>query len=125
MELTALQASLVSSPAGRATPTPVPPAASPAPRGQATASGAATTGNPIDKAELAQAVEQLSKAVESLSAEGKRRLHFHLDEDSGAVVAKVLEGGSERVLRQIPSEEFLDVAARLRELGSFLMDEIG
>jgi len=66
----------------------------------------------------------MTKAVESLSA-GRRRVRFHLDRETGTVVARILDGESERVVRQIPGEGFLDVAARLRDLGSLLMDEVG
>ena len=85
---------------------------------------AAPASRPLDGAELEKAVERANKAVESHAASNHRQ-RIHLDQGSGLVVARLVEGGSEQVVRQIPSQEFLDVAARLSELGSLLVEKTG
>lgn len=59
------------------------------------------------KIELADAVS----SIESFISSHARELEFHIDEASGRTVVTVREQGSGDVIRQIPSEEILAVAA--------------
>ena len=79
--------------------------------------------DPVDPARIADAVERANRATESLATDN-RTLRFQVDEGTGNVVMQVLDGNSDKVVRQIPPEEFLEVAARLRELKSLLLDTV-
>lgn len=56
--------------------------------------------------------EELNRIIEKLGVE----LSFSVDHDLDVVVAKITKAGSDEVIRQIPSEEMLDLARRLKEM---------
>jgi flagellar protein FlaG len=61
--------------------------------------------------DLKQAVGQLNDYVQNM----QRDLQFSIDKDSGITVVKVIDTKSEKVIRQIPSEEALKLARSLAE----------
>ena len=64
--------------------------------------------------ELEAAVSQVADYVQNV----QRNLSFSIDQDSGHTVVKVIDSDSEEVIRQIPSEELLALARRLRDMDS-------
>lgn len=66
----------------------------------------------IERKELAEVLEELNQAI-PLRA---RQLEFSLNEEANRTVISVLDKESGDVIRQIPNEEALELAARLREL---------
>jgi flagellar protein FlaG len=83
------------------------------------ASNASSGDSESQRAEVDSAVASMQSFVQAI----KRDLNFHIDDSSGRVVVKVLDGGSGDVVRQIPSEEALQLAARLEEARSLLFSE--
>ena len=78
----------------------------------------------VDPARLAEVVERANKAAEA-QATPDRAVRFEVYEPTGSVVVKVLEKGSEQVVAQLPSRQFLSVATRLQEeLGGVTLDAI-
>lgn len=61
--------------------------------------------------DLKQAVSQLNNFVQNM----QRDLQFSIDKESGTMVVKVIDAKSEKVIRQIPSEETLRLARSLVE----------
>jgi flagellar protein FlaG len=75
------------------------------------ASGDATpTAAPVtqDHTQLVHAVEAVKEAIASTSL--ARDLHFTIDQDTGQTVVTVIDAASKKVIRQIPSEEMLQIA---------------
>lgn len=68
--------------------------------------------------QLAEMAEQMDKFVGSFTHE----LKFRVDEDSGRNVVTVLDSKSGDTIRQIPTEELLEVVARLAEASGGLID---
>ncbi|MFP2770611.1 flagellar protein FlaG [Oceanisphaera sp. KMM 10153] len=68
--------------------------------------------------QLADMAEQMDKFVGSFTHE----LKFRVDEDSGRNVVTVIDSQSGDTIRQIPTEELLDVIARLAEASGGLID---
>jgi flagellar protein FlaG len=66
------------------------------------------TKNPDD---LKQAVSKLNDYVQNM----QRDLQFSIDQESGSMVVKVIDTKSEKVIRQIPTEETLRLARNLVE----------
>lgn len=66
--------------------------------------------------EVEVAVASIQDFVQSV----RRNLNFSLEEGSGRVVVKVTDAGSGEVIRQIPSEEALQLAENLSEVRSLL-----
>jgi flagellar protein FlaG len=79
----------------------------------------------------ASASPQSAKPVSSVSAEDvkvavehmkdfaqvmSRQLQFHVDDDSGRTVVRVLDKDSGDIIRQIPSDEVLALARHMKEL---------
>ena len=70
-------------------------------------------GKPVSKEALTNAVELANKVMEITD----RHLVFKMHEKSGQMQVSVVEAGSngEKVIRQIPSDKMLEMAAQLRE----------
>ncbi len=68
--------------------------------------------NSQGKPSLEDAVKNLEKFVSSVNSE----ISFSIDQSSGAQVVKVLDSQSKEVLRQIPSEEAIQLAQALDKL---------
>ena len=65
-----------------------------------------------DKEELAQATEKISKLVATFASE----LNFSIDEDLGVPIVKVIDKHTDKVIRQIPTEEVLELSKNLDKL---------
>ena len=61
--------------------------------------------------DLKQAVSKLNDYVQNV----QRNLQFSIDKESGATVVKVIDSKSEKIIRQIPTEETLRLARSLVE----------
>ncbi|MEE4384000.1 MAG: flagellar protein FlaG [Pseudomonadales bacterium] len=61
----------------------------------------------------AKAVERAVESVERYVSDLARDLQFSVHESSGRTVITVTERGTQRVIRQIPSEEMLALAERI------------
>ncbi|MGY4825301.1 flagellar protein FlaG [Stutzerimonas chloritidismutans] len=62
------------------------------------------------------AVERFKTIVQDL----QRNLDFSVDDSSGQVVVKVMDGESGKLIRQIPSEDLLRLSERLEDMRSLL-----
>ncbi len=70
--------------------------------------------------------DQVEKAVQDIQAfvdSNQRNLNFSIDETTGDVVVKIVATQSGEVIRQLPSEEALKMAQRLKDPHSLLFDE--
>jgi flagellar protein FlaG len=70
------------------------------------------------RAELEQAVTDIREFVQT----SKRNLDFSIDDSTGRVVVKVIATDSGEVIRQLPSEAALKLAASLSDASSLLFD---
>ncbi|MBX6317769.1 flagellar protein FlaG [Pigmentiphaga sp.] len=69
-------------------------------------------------------LESLQAAVDHFNQYiplASRNLTFSIDEDSGTVVVKIIDGDTQDVIRQIPSEEALALARSLDKLEGVLL----
>jgi flagellar protein FlaG len=76
----------------------------------------AESGTPASREDVEAAVATIQDFVQSV----RRSLNFSLEEGSGRVVVKVTDACSGDVIRQIPSEEALQLAENLSEVRSLL-----
>ncbi|MBO3275789.1 flagellar protein FlaG [Pseudomonas schmalbachii] len=70
------------------------------------------------RSRLDSAVDDIQSFLQTL----KRNLNFSIDESSGKVVVKVIDGDSGKVVRQMPSEDVLKLAARLDDMRSLMFE---
>src|SRR3990167_3778658 len=78
--------------------------------------GTAVEGGNASREQLEDAVASIQDFVQSV----RRSINFSVEETSGRVVVKVTDAGSGDVIRQIPSEEALQLAENLSEVRSLL-----
>ncbi len=70
-----------------------------------------------------QQVEAAIKAVKEFIQPMASNLAFEMDEDSGRTVVKITEASSGELIRQIPSEEMLEIAKALDRLQGLLVKQ--
>lgn len=74
----------------------------------------ATTQEDVD-----QAVEKINDAVRTFS----QKLEFSVDKETETFVVKVVDKETKEVIRQIPSEEFLQIAKAMDKLQGLLIKD--
>lgn len=97
--------------------TATPPSATASPAPGARSLVESKTPPPPAPEEVAQAVTQGNRAMAALSAS----LSFEVDAATNTTVVKVIDTSDNHVLRQIPSQEMLDIARALDKLQGLLL----
>ena len=69
-------------------------------------------------------VEEVLKTLVSEVSQIQKGLNFSVDEQNGEFVIRVIDQSTDEVIRQIPSEEMLNIINRLNEVNSLLFDDI-
>ncbi|MBF0283709.1 MAG: flagellar protein FlaG [Magnetococcales bacterium] len=70
----------------------------------------------LDRASMEKLTEEINQSLNSVTA-----LNFSVDSDANRVVVKVMDRQSNTLIRQIPSEEMMDLAKRMKDLqGAFV-----
>lgn len=86
----------------------------------ATAQSNSSSNQPADKPTLEHAVQRISEYVSSSRPE----INFTIDESTGTQVVKIVDSESKQVIRQMPSEEAIQIAQALDKLqGLFVKDK--
>jgi flagellar protein FlaG len=80
---------------------------------------AADRPDPPDRAALARTVTQLQDHVQAVH----RELRFRVDEATGQTVVRVVDADTGRLIRQIPDQNVLDLAAFLDSISGLLLRE--
>lgn len=79
--------------------------------------------SPTTGVEQKQQVEAAVKAVKDFIQPMASNLAFEMDDDSGRTVIKITEASSGELIRQIPSEEMLEIAKALDRLQGLLVKQ--
>ncbi|MHB1620395.1 MAG: flagellar protein FlaG [Sulfuricella sp.] len=74
---------------------------------------------PPDAVKVKQAIEMINKTIQTLS----RNLEFSVDKESKENVVKVVDTDTGDVIRQIPSEETLQIAKALDQLQGLIIKQ--
>ena len=74
---------------------------------------------PVDSAKLKDAIKATNDFVKPISSS----IEFSMDEDAGEMVVKVVDKATDEVIRQIPSEEMLDIAKALDKIQGLLIKQ--
>lgn len=72
-------------------------------------------------AEQQRQLEAAVKAVQEFTQPMAGSLEFSLDDESGKTIVKVVDTSTDEVIRQIPSEEMLEIARALDRLQGLLV----
>jgi len=73
---------------------------------------------PVSEEEVKKSLEMIEKRLSEMST----KLSFSLSREPDAVVVQVKDSSSGEVIRQIPSEETLELRAKLDDLAGLLFD---
>ena len=68
----------------------------------------------VDEGQQQARALQTVAALQDYAQSVERHLNFQLDQDSGVTVIKVFDADSDRLIRQIPSDEVLSLAQKLK-----------
>lgn len=72
----------------------------------------------ISKEDVERIVEVLKDLTETLQT----KLNFSVNEGTNDIVVKVIDKETDKVLRQIPPEELLELQEKMQDLTSILLD---
>lgn len=95
------------------------PAAAAVLLGEAQPTAASPPSRQPNKEQLEQAMENLKRANHTTG----QNLQFSVDGDSGQTVIKVVDSITKEVVRQIPSEEVLELAKELDKMQGLLLNQ--
>lgn len=76
--------------------------------------------NSVEKNE--KAIEELNKAIQAIQGP-QRTLEFSVHKDTHAVMIKVLNKDTGEIIREVPPEKLLDVAAKMMEFAGLIVDK--
>ena len=79
--------------------------------------GADAPGGAVDPAQLQKLLGEIRAEVQNV----QRALQFSVDEESGATIVRIIDSQTKEVIRQIPTEEVLSIASRLRAAAGGLL----
>ncbi len=65
----------------------------------------------VEESELESAMKQIDDVMKNM----QRELSFSVDKESGATVVKVIDAETKEMIRQMPSEEAMKLAQRIKE----------
>ena len=82
-----------------------------------TAPAAAPAAQAVTTEQMKQAMEAVNRALESLGGS----VQFTVDKETGKTVVRVIDTATHELIRQIPSEEMLQIARSLDRLQGLLI----
>lgn len=100
----------------------------PAPAASAPVSAAPVqTANAVQQASMTPSLDQVKQAVQQINSamqSNARGLEFSLDDESDRTIVKVVDTQTQKVIRQIPTEEALAIAKSLEKaIGSLVKEK--
>ena len=84
-------------------------------------SGVTAPAESVSRADLEQLVEEVNTDLGRLN----EKLGFRVHEATGQLVVQIVDRNSGEVVRESPPPEFLDLAARMKEMVGLFLDEQG
>jgi flagellar protein FlaG len=70
-----------------------------------------------------QAIAKAANDIQNFVKEMGRNLQFSIDKTTGYNVVRVVNPDTQELIRQLPSEELLKIAASMQEMGSVLVNQ--
>jgi flagellar protein FlaG len=80
---------------------------------------AAPAGRTVDLAAVAQAVASIQEVLKPVAGS----LEFNVDQTSGRTIVRVVDQETNQLIRQIPSEEMVELARVLERLAGLLLND--
>jgi flagellar protein FlaG len=103
------------------------PAKSAAPDFQTTENAKKADARLLEQARKAPTQNELQKAVDqantAIKSKGSNELRFSIDKDSGVSIVKIVDQKTGETLRQIPSQEMLEIAKSIDQMKGLLIKQ--
>ncbi len=77
----------------------------------------------VDPGLSEQKVQHIVEQIQEIAAMFDRELQFRVNKDLGAVVVKVIDSTTDKVIKEIPSAEIQKIQLRIKEALGLLFDE--
>ena len=77
-----------------------------------------------DRANHKDKKEEISDAISNLERSFNRTIRFEIDSELDAVIVKVIDKESGDVIRQIPSEELVELSKKIKEHNLHILDVV-
>jgi len=77
-------------------------------------------GNEQEKSEN----ENLTRQIETLTENGKYNVNFEFDQETRQLIVRLVDSDNGELIRQLPSEEVLELSKALKELQGNLIDTL-
>jgi len=74
---------------------------------------------PKSEEQIRQAVEKIQDAVDNVAHD----LHFSIDKDTGKTIIKVMDTHTKEVIRQMPTDEAINIARTLDKVQGLLFND--
>ena len=74
---------------------------------------------PESDEQIRQAVQNIQSAVDNLA----HNLRFSIDEDTGKTIIKVVDAHTDKVIRQFPTEQAIEIARTLDKVQGLLFND--
>ncbi|MFH2060652.1 MAG: flagellar protein FlaG [Pseudomonadota bacterium] len=68
-------------------------------------------------------VEAMVDALKDLTQTLQTKLNFSVDAGTNSIVVKIIDKGTDKVIRQIPPEAMLELQEKMQDLTGFLLSE--
>jgi flagellar protein FlaG len=72
---------------------------------------------------LSEKISRIAETMDSYVQSIQRDLKINVDENTGKIIVKVISRENGKVIREIPPDELLDLAARIEEMTGILFDK--
>lgn len=79
--------------------------------------------NDVDKRPMKQNVSEVVDGLNSIMDMVNRRMEFAVHKETGRLMVNVVDKDTQKVIKTIPPEEFLDLAARIDEMVGLFLDK--
>jgi len=77
-----------------------------------------------DSSESSLQQEELINQIKSLTEDGVYSVRFERDDSANELVVKIVDSESDEIIRQIPSEELLNLSKHLQDLSGNLVNTV-
>ncbi len=69
-------------------------------------------------------LEQAAINLQELASKFNRKLHFSVDKRINRILVKILDKNTDKVVRELPPDEIVDMVARLKEFIGTMFDRM-
>lgn len=91
--------------------------------GQPASNGQSAANGQSAEASLAH-LEQAAINLQELASKFNRKLHFSVDKRINRILVKILDKNTDKVVRELPPDEIVDMVARLKEFIGTMFDRM-